>query len=92
DSRIPYMEVLLPVGYYLWPCDDKRHQQQREKLDSVAYTLLYFDDHPHWHGEDIIYVKSKLKLLPDYAEKKALLVKQHKEPSHEERSSAWLPK
>lgn len=55
------------------------------KRDGVAYALLYFDDHPHWHGEDINYVKSKLELLPEYAEKKAVLVKQHKEPSHEEK-------
>ncbi|GAB1314499.1 hypothetical protein MFIFM68171_04709 [Madurella fahalii] len=56
------------------------------KPDSVAYALLYFDDHPHWHGEDILYVKSNLELLPEYAEKKALLVKQHKEPSNEEKT------
>lgn len=35
-------------------------------------------------SENIIYIKSRLTLLPEYADNKATLLKQHKEPSHEE--------
>ena len=34
--------------------------------------------------ENTLYIKSRLHLLPEYADKKALLVAQHKEPTHEE--------
>lgn len=52
---------------------------------NLAYVVLTLGEHPHWHGQDTIYVKSRLELLPEYAEKKAQLVEQHKEPSHEEK-------
>jgi hypothetical protein len=35
-------------------------------------------------SENIVHIKSRLTLLPEYAENKATLLKQHKEPSHEE--------
>jgi hypothetical protein len=52
--------------------------------NGVAYSLIFVDNQPHWMSENIVYIKSRLTLLPEYAENKATLLKLHNEPSHEE--------
>ncbi len=55
-----------------------------KKPDSVSFVLVYVSNQPRWMTENTLYIKSRLDLLPEYADKKAVLVSQHKEPTHEE--------
>jgi hypothetical protein len=55
-----------------------------EKPDGIGFALIYVANQPQWMTENTIYVKSHLDLLPEYVAKKAILLEQHKEPTHEE--------
>ena len=55
-----------------------------ENPDKAVFALIYAENQPQWMTENTVYIKSRLHLLPEYAEKHALLVAQHKEPTHEE--------
>lgn len=48
------------------------------------FALIYAANQPQWMTENTVYIKSRLHLLPEYADKHALLVAQHKEPTPEE--------
>ncbi|GAW16427.1 hypothetical protein ANO14919_058540 [Xylariales sp. No.14919] len=39
--------------------------------DELSYMLLFSGANPHWKSDHIVFVKSKLALLPEYAAKKA---------------------
>ncbi|KAH6641033.1 hypothetical protein F5144DRAFT_641677 [Chaetomium tenue] len=55
-----------------------------EKPDGVSFAIVHVQTQPQWMDKNIIYVKSNLHLLPEYAEKKSLLLENHKEMGQEE--------
>lgn len=55
-----------------------------ENPNGVSFAIVHVQNQPQWMSENIIYVKSNLHLLPQYAEKKSLLLENHNEISHEE--------
>ncbi|KAH6850674.1 hypothetical protein B0I37DRAFT_404448 [Chaetomium sp. MPI-CAGE-AT-0009] len=55
-----------------------------EKPDGVSFAMVHVQSQPRWMDENIIYVKSNLHLLPEYQEKKSLLLEGHKEAGQEE--------
>jgi hypothetical protein len=55
-----------------------------EKPDGASFALIYVNNQPGWMADNTIRVKSRLHLLPEYADKKALLLAGHMEPGDEE--------
>lgn len=43
----------------------------KDHSDSLSYLLLYSGANPRWANDQIVFAKSKLALLPEYASKKA---------------------
>jgi len=61
-----------------------------DKPDGASFALIYVNNQPHWMAENTIRVTSRLHLLPEYADKKALLLAGYKELSDEELSDEEL--
>lgn len=91
DSLTPSSLTLAQVVRYFNPSatDIKTDptsilNPSEEFPNGVAFAVVYIDNMNSWMTEDTIYVSSDLHLLPEYAEHKALHVKDHKQPTMED--------